>query len=437
MGLLLVLVLLASTHAETQNNSTGIEDNNGGEHVDMKNATIELLNLMKNNKDSENSDEVAMNDLVAKANSYSISSGRDLNRVIVDGRKKFRIMKVAISNAGKKNGTRDLSKGLRNIKLKVESTGRKRVPNLFKTKTRVKHPYQIRRINRQIYRGEYNKYRARKQSKHEDANSQSDQNKNVDDEIEDNHTDLVALDSSDADVTLSILQSDHESSHIASYHQLEEKPTTKEKTFYPTPPPKSSTNPPHPSTTESPSIAVSPDVTYPTRITGTPLPYSATTPLPSLGPIHGYNYATRHSYVSVQYGKEGSAVSASQPQSPSPILSKHPVPSTFEHQGLHLPQHQALLSPQHVPPHVSQHPPPNLSNHPVPHIPHHQTFQPYHPQLQPIQQIPQHQGLHISQKLAYFPSQQQPHQLGEANIVPKVSDLINQQLSLVSNQQSA
>ena len=41
----------------------------------------------------------------------------------------------------------------------------------------------------------------------------------------------------------------------------------------------------------------------PPHITGQSIHHS-TTPLPQYGPIHGYNYATRHSYVNVQYGKE-------------------------------------------------------------------------------------------------------------------------------------
>ena len=46
--------------------------------------------------------------------------------------------------------------------------------------------------------------------------------------------------------------------------------------------------------------------TYAPYVTGQSLPYHPTTPLPQYGPIHGYNYATRHSYVHVQFGKASS-----------------------------------------------------------------------------------------------------------------------------------
>ena len=46
--------------------------------------------------------------------------------------------------------------------------------------------------------------------------------------------------------------------------------------------------------------------THAPYVTGQSLPYHPTTPLPQYGPIHGYNYATRHSYVHVQFGKASS-----------------------------------------------------------------------------------------------------------------------------------
>lgn len=47
-------------------------------------------------------------------------------------------------------------------------------------------------------------------------------------------------------------------------------------------------------------------LTHAPYVNGQSLPYHPTTPLPQYGPIHGYNYATRHSYVHVQFGKASS-----------------------------------------------------------------------------------------------------------------------------------
>ena len=125
-------------------------------------SSIDILDLLKSKDTGKTSDEKMLNKLMEKASNYSISSASDLNKVIVDGGKKFRIMKVATNNIQDKGeNEKDLSKGFRNIKLKVDANGKKRVTNMFKFKRRAKYPYLVRRKNRQIYRGEYNNHKAR------------------------------------------------------------------------------------------------------------------------------------------------------------------------------------------------------------------------------------------------------------------------------------
>ena len=57
-------------------------------------SSIDILDLLKRKDTGKTSDEKMLNKLMEKACNYTISSGSDLNKVIVDGGKKFRIMKV-------------------------------------------------------------------------------------------------------------------------------------------------------------------------------------------------------------------------------------------------------------------------------------------------------------------------------------------------------
>jgi len=188
----------------------------------------------------------------------------DRNRIILDRGKLFRIMKVARRNFEERNDLQiPLTDGFRNIKLKVNSNSRKN-----KSKSPVHNSYKGIRKNRQIYRGDYIshiKQKARPQLYKENSG------KNV----------LRA--GSDQVALGSILQPQHQL-RIEGHTFINPKESLpanlhKHSTLSPL------HTPPYPSQS---------------------LPYHPTTPLPQYGPIHGYNYATRHSYVQVQFGRERS-----------------------------------------------------------------------------------------------------------------------------------
>ena len=88
-------------------------------------SSIDILDLLKSKDTGKTRDENMLNKLMEKASNYSISLGSDLNKVILDGGKKFRIMKVATNNfQDKGENEKVLSKGLRrNIKLSTTIKG--------------------------------------------------------------------------------------------------------------------------------------------------------------------------------------------------------------------------------------------------------------------------------------------------------------------------
>jgi len=199
----------------------------------------------------------------------------DRNRIILDRGKLFRIMKVARRNFEERNDLQiPLTDGFRNIKLKVNSNSRKN-----KSKSPVHNSYKGIRKNRQIYRGDYIshiKQKARPQLYKENSG------KNV----------LRA--GSDQVALGSILQPQHQL-RIEGHTFINPKESLpanlhKHSTLSPL------HTPPYPSQS---------------------LPYHPTTPLPQYGPIHGYNYATRHSYVQVQFGRERSYPHTQQQKQPN------------------------------------------------------------------------------------------------------------------------
>ena len=125
---------------------------------ETKPALNEIENIAKQILDI--SDEDNFVNILEKANDYSISPTTDMKNVLVDGGKKYRILKVTRKGDTGENDIK--SDGIRNIKLIVDGKGRRKVPNLFKTKHRAYNPYLTRRKNRQIYRGDYTKLHPQK-----------------------------------------------------------------------------------------------------------------------------------------------------------------------------------------------------------------------------------------------------------------------------------
>ena len=57
-------------------------------------STIDILDLLKSKDSEKTGDEKMLNTLMEKANNYSISSGSDLNKVILDGGKSLYRWKI-------------------------------------------------------------------------------------------------------------------------------------------------------------------------------------------------------------------------------------------------------------------------------------------------------------------------------------------------------
>ena len=260
---------------------------------DNKNIANETHNLLDLWDDEiNNSVDIKLNNqhhLLEQANNFSITSGKELNKVFVDGGKKFRIMKVVKEYS--KDELRDedaLRRGLRNIKLKVDSNGKKRVPNLFKVKKRIYDPSKVRRKNRQIYRGEYDKYKEKIEREKKLKSNKEETSASTPKEVS-----VV-----DAKVKGIPLTPNSLSSNIKTDNDKDQSTAF-------------SSNKVH---------VVSP-ISNPLLPHNSPLPilkhqqyedlpasqyYGSTTPLPKHGPTHGYSYATRHSYVNVQFGEDKS-----------------------------------------------------------------------------------------------------------------------------------
>ena len=127
--------------------------------ADSNNLLKEMTTFPRGNIDSFsdedkfeiNSDNIDNSELHDESMLHSRSPRRHLNSFIVDGDKQFRIMKVVRKDTGDKRGKgKNVSDGLRNIKLKVDAK-------------KIKNALTKRRKNRQIYRGDFIKHRTRAQ----------------------------------------------------------------------------------------------------------------------------------------------------------------------------------------------------------------------------------------------------------------------------------
>jgi len=180
----------------------------------------------------------------------------DVDRGIEEDGNIYRKMKVVRRNFKDKSNEYDtpFTEDWRNIKLKVNSKIKKK---------KLKSPDQkVNRKNRQIYRGDY--------IKHIKQRGRPEQDKSI--RINEGYYQLSLE---------SVLQP-----HIQP-NMINDKESHQQNMYI-----KPTNHPTH--------------ATHALYLTGQSLPYHPTTPLPQFGPIHGYNYATRHSYVHVQFGKASS-----------------------------------------------------------------------------------------------------------------------------------